>query len=485
MPLSRALVAALVIAGCGDPPAYRCELDDQCVDRGSIGKCAPQGMCAFPDTMCPSGYRLNSGAADGLEGACLEVESGPCGRVGEACCPTGPACTNATCDNGTCKSCIDQLELGRRFSCALRTDHTIWCVGDNTNGQLGIGTLGGASAQWQQVRDTQGPIVDATSIGLGKIHGCATRVSGAVWCWGWNSRGQLGDGGATDQPSAVRVIKNADNMPLVGMEQVEGGDEFSCARGGGNVWCWGRNGEGHLGDGTTAARAKAAPVLNTPGGTNFSGAVALRSSHDTSCAQKADATVFCWGENYYGMLGLDSVATPYVTSPLSIGAWSAFALGRRYLCRVNSASQVLCTGRNYRGTFGNGTIAGEDTSTIHKDPVTVLAGPGVPFTGAVDVAIAGGGGTCARMADTGVYCWGNGIYGQTATTSGEPYPVRVLDGSGEPLAQIDQLIADLPHVCARSTAGAWSCWGRNSDGEFGDGTYRNRNVPSPLELSCD
>src|SRR4029077_6037027 len=117
-------------------------------------------------------------------------------------------------------------------------------------GQLGLGIAGPIpSATPTQVRDgTSAVITNASEIGSGRDHTCVVRPGGEVWCWGSNNAGQLGDGTIVDKPAAVRGVKT-DDPPLTGIVSVRGGESHTCARDNTDaIWCWGNNTSGQLGD---------------------------------------------------------------------------------------------------------------------------------------------------------------------------------------------------------------------------------------------
>nr|MDQ3369962.1 hypothetical protein [Myxococcota bacterium] len=266
-----AVLALALVTACGAREPYACTAADQCVQGGLLGICE-QGSCAFADPSCDDGFRFESGTGDGLAGTCAtmrEPDAGvpdpPCGEVGQACC-AGSTCSDGACTSGTCESCVADVSFGRRFGCVLKTTGTVWCSGLNLRGQLGAGTTGEQRAMPLQVRDASAPIGDATVLAVGREHACAARAGGAVSCWGANESGQLGNGGTTTQPSAVGVIKG-DGTPLTGIVELRAGYHHTCGReAGGALWCWGRNEGGELGDGTVVGRSRAAPVRVAAGG---------------------------------------------------------------------------------------------------------------------------------------------------------------------------------------------------------------------------
>jgi hypothetical protein len=188
---------------------------------------------------------------------------------------------------------VAQVAVGYTHSCALKHDGTIWCWGENTNGQLGDGTL--------VDRPTAAParLSDAIQLAAGFHQTCAVTRDGALWCWGLNSQGQLGDGTRTDRALPVRVV----GLLSIAEVSLNGYDTFglrshSCARGtGGAVWCWGGNTFGEIGDGTTVDRTTPTRVPT------LAQVVTISAGQKHTCAVGSDASVSCWGANDVGQLG--------------------------------------------------------------------------------------------------------------------------------------------------------------------------------------
>jgi hypothetical protein len=88
------------------------------------------------------------------------------------------------------------------------------------------------------------------------------------------------------------------------------------------------------------------------------------------------------------------------------------------------------------------------------------------------------------MTDGSVRCSGDGYHGQNGTGAPRRVLTPVRHADGTPLVGVDRLVAKWPHVCAHKLTGGWECWGRNSEGEFGDGTFTSRAYPAPLQVSC-
>ena len=466
MPVKLIVIAALaVLAACGSKSPYACTDDTQCVRAGDTGVCAGPGFCAFADPACDGGFRFEDRAGDGLANTCTAAAGdGGVDALGEG------------------STCIADVAFGRRFGCILKTDSSVWCSGENVYGQLGFGLAGVSQATAMQVRDVStAAITDATAIGLGREHACAVRGGGSVWCWGRNQSGQLGNGTTEQSAAAVQVIAT-DGTPLAGMVEVDAGYNHSCARtASGEVYCWGANGNGSLGDGTTASRSQAAPVLVAAMGAPFTGALELHVGGGHACVRKLGDELWCWGKNNDGTIG--DGTNEHRLVPVQSGTARAIATSLWSTCRVAADSTIACHGWNRGAAFSIGAEEGFQQGANYLSPTQALDVPGGnPVTGAVAVAM--GSGLCAIMSDTSVRCSGDGQYGQNGTGQPRRVLAPVMRADGTALTGVERLVAKWPHVCARKTTGTWDCWGRNTEGEFGDGTFDNRAFAAPLRTSC-
>jgi prepilin-type N-terminal cleavage/methylation domain-containing protein len=140
---------------------------------------------------------------------------------------------------------------GESTFCAVKNDGTAWCWGANWEGQAGNGTIGTAAPAPVQVSQATG-LTNAQQIAVGEKNVCVIKNDGTLWCWGDGSGGMIGDGGTSDQLTAVQVPM------LTNVKQVDVDDISACAlKNNGSVWCWGSNTEGQLGMGVTGAQQNA------------------------------------------------------------------------------------------------------------------------------------------------------------------------------------------------------------------------------------
>ncbi len=332
----------------------------------------------------------------------------------------------------------------------------------------------------------------AAKVFAGGLHACAVLAGGNVSCWGYNGYGQLGNGNTTEQWRQSLVVTNVTGTLLSGVNAaspgstVAGGYLHSCAvKTDGSVMCWGYNGYGQLGNGSTASSSVALPV------TAISGAVAVAAGTYHSCALISTGAVYCWGYNYYGQLGAglftDSHAAVAVSGiDGSVAKASAIAAGDLFTCAVMSlpAGEVWCWGRNHAGQLGRGNALDGQISA-NSTPFSVLAsgtqGSGVNFSGADQVA-AGNDFACARLTTQEVRCWGlnsSGQLGDNTTTSPRLNPVITLQDPSTHLQGVSQVSAGDLMACA-IVSGGIECWGSGANGRLGYNSTANRSLAVPV-----
>jgi alpha-tubulin suppressor-like RCC1 family protein len=329
----------------------------------------------------------------------------------------------------------------------------IKCWGDNIYGQLGDGT--------SIVRTTPVYVAGLTSaastISAGLSHSCTILEAGGAKCWGANGSGQLGDGTTTNRTMPVDVIGLSSGVSAI----ATGGGHTCALTAGGGVKCWGWNANGQLGDGTTTDRATPVDVVGLG-----SGVRAIAAGRYHTCALIEGGALKCWGFNAAGQLGDGTTtdrAMPVDVAGLGSGV-VAVAAGDRHTCAVTTGGAALCWGANENGQLGDGT------TTQHATPVGVSG-----LNSSVRAVAAGGCHTCALTGSGGVKCWGWNGYGQLGdgTTAGRSTPVDVLDlsvGAGA-------TTTGSYHTCALVVGGGVRCWGYNQSGQLGDGTTQDRTIP--------
>ena len=349
---------------------------------------------------------------------------------------------------------IGAISATGSHACALTSSGGVKCWGRNYNGILGDGTNTDSSTPVDVIGLTSG----VSAISAGGNNSCALTSGGGVKCWGWNDYGQIGNGTNNTYSNTPVDVSGL----FSGLSTISVGSQHACTlTNGGGVKCWGRNGEGQLGDGTT-------PYRNTPADVSglTSGVSAIAAGGYQTCAL-ADGGSKCWGSNGYGQLGDGTYTnrhTPVDVIGLTSGV-SAIATGLGHTCALTSGGGVKCWGLNAFGERGDGT-----NNTYSNTPVDVIG-----LTSGVSAISAGDNTTCALTFAGSVKCWGRNNLGQlgngTTTDSNTPVDVSGLTSG------VSAISAGGDHTCALTSGGGVKCWGNNLGGGLGDGTNTNRNTP--------
>ena len=267
---------------------------------------------------------------------------------------------------------ITAIVVGGDHTCALTNTRGVLCWGNNYYGQLGDGTT---TNRYTPVA-VSGLSSGVAAIAAGGDHTCALMNTGGVLCWGDNYYGQRGDGTTTNRYTPVAVSGLSS-----GVVTIATGSDHTCAlTNTGGVLCWGNNYYGQLGDGTTTNRYTPVAVSGLSGGV-----VTIATGSDHTCALMNTGGVLCWGENNDGRLGDGTTTTRYTpaaVSGLSSGV-TAIAAGSDHTCALTNTGGVLCWGDNYYGQLGiNPGWAPVDVVGLGDGPrVQVVNEQGVPVSG--------------------------------------------------------------------------------------------------------
>ena len=355
------------------------------------------------------------------------------------------------------------VSAGGNHTCGVTPAGLIYCWGSNASGQLGDGTTTTRTSP----EPVSGGLGYPSDLSAGGQHTCV-RTSAGVYCWGLNDNGQLGDATTTQRTSPVRIAGGPGDF-----FGLSAGGSHNCIVDFGSVdaMCWGSNGNGQLGDGTTIDRTSRVVVNNDAvacgpfGGGCVLDIVTAGGFH--TCASPsflAPSSWYCWGSNGSGQLG--DGTTIARTTPVAIAGGVGFAngvsAGGQHTCGLTDADAAHCWGLNDNGQLGDGT------TTQRTTPVPV-AGE-LSFRYGVS---AGGHHTCGVTADRAAHCWGLNSSGQLGdgTTTQRTSPLLV-DGKLSFLA----VSAGSSHTCGVTLVGTY-CWGSNDSGQLGDGSTTSSSVP--------
>ncbi len=371
------------------------------------------------------------------------------------------ACGNGLCEREKGENRVncpldcswETVSAGGSHTCGMIVDGGVWCWGSNDYGQLGVADVTGGATPLA-VTGLDHP---ALKVAAGAKHTCALLEDETVWCWGDNQHGQLGDGTITGSATPVALIGLPDLAFDIGV-----GDDYSCAvTVDSELYCWGKNGSGQLGDGETIDSTLPVRSLVYDEIGRFS------PGRNHACAVTKEHDLWCWGSNASAQLGTGD--TQNVASPVEATALAAamapedatplgVAAGDAHTCSLLETGKVWCWGRNLDGQTGNsGLVDPQDVPsevTGLSDAITVEAGFSY---------------TCALEGNGEIWCWGSNNNGRLGngneTVAGSYTPLRVKG-----LEQAAVLSAGFRHACSMLEDKTMWCWGQNSLGQLGLGS---------------
>lgn len=455
------------------------ECGEVCGDPDQATATCEAGICGYA---CEEDFRDCNGArSDGCE-AYLPSSIANCGACGNVCeggnaawsCEAGgcvPSCQagfydcngdvsdgcEATVADADCNPVVD-VEITTTRACALREYGEVYCWGLNPRAELGD-TSQTARALPHPVLLPDGSPLTGTSLGVGAFHACVVNFAGEVYCWGQGIYGQNGTR-VVVTPTHVRgdIAFEAANFI-----QVVTGSWGTCALSeGGEVWCWGWNRRGQLGQGGVSPDSSDEPLL-VPG---LSDVASVTSAADAYCALLNDGTVSCWGWNRFGVCGHGAVGETEYRSAADVGlvGITEVACGGSHCAATNAAGAFFYWGR---GTGFNHGIT---------DEASVPSPVQHPTIEGVAELSAGVETTCASI-DGEPRCWGrrnSGAVGDGTSGGATAMPVAPVG-----LSAGARIFASSSHACALQS-NHLLCWGNNLNGQLGLDESIVRRTPFTL-----
>jgi alpha-tubulin suppressor-like RCC1 family protein len=372
---------------------------------------------------------------------------------------------------------MSSVVAGSRFSCALKTDGTVWCWGRNSSGQLGINNITNQTTPVQVLGvGGTGNLTGVVAIAAGDNHICALKTDGTLYCWGYNANGQLGINNITTPfKTPVQVLGVGASGVLSGVSAIAAGGDYTCAiKTNGTLYCWGYNGHGQIGiNNTTTPQKTPVQVLGAGGTGVLTGVTSIGIGIEDICAVKSDGTTWCWGFNYYGQLGDNTIIDKlYPTQVLGAGGSGVKAVsgGTYFHCAVKTDGTTWCWGSNSSGQLGI------NNTTDQKTPVQVLGVGASGVLSGVSAIANGNAHTCALKTNGTVYCWGvNGDeLGSNTYTNPQKTPIQVMGAGGTGvLTGVNTIASGNDHNCIIKSNNGLFCWGANDFGQIGDNTTVN------------
>ncbi|MCL2089258.1 MAG: Ig-like domain-containing protein [Oscillospiraceae bacterium] len=377
------------------------------------------------------------------------------------------------------------ISAGRNHTLALKDDGTVWAWGANNSGQLGTGNT--TASNIPVPVGTSVPLFEnIIAVSAGQDYSLALKNDGTVWSWGANNFGQLGQSSTTPSITAPAQVRVSGGM-LSNIIDIDAGTYHSAAVSSeGRVFTWGNNYYGQLGNHPTAAQNNilnstfAIQARKTSDVNSFFDDIAEVSAGNgfTVARSKDNGFIWVWGRNDYGQLGRGNVSsspTNYVPSRVSLdmrttldGITSVKA-GSEYVTALRKDGTVWSWGNNFYGQLGDGTYINRSI------PVQAQ---GLESIAKID---AGKTHTASLRNDGTVWSWGGNHYGQlgdgTLTERTLACESVIMGDSGEDQRRdISVISAGQSHTLAARRGSTYS-WGRNRNGQLGDGTSGTESDP--------
>ena len=351
---------------------------------------------------------------------------------------------------------VADIDIYDSSACVIDSLNRSYCWGRNDDGQLGDDSTTDSTTPVQ----VYGGYTNWDVIATGHKETCAIRA-GRLWCWGDNYYGQLGNNDAThtDEDSPVLVYGGYSDWVDVDM-----GKAFGCGlRNSGKIYCWGRNSQGNLGQGTDDVHSDIPLQVGTE---NDWEAIATGNYH--ACGIRR-GQMWCWGYNSQGAIGQGHNTTPE-TLPLQVESatdWFYVTAGDKHTCGLRgseeSGGSAWCWGKNSKGGLGDNTI-------VDANLPQQVDGAATDWT-----SLSGGYNHTCGIRNGNAYCWGgdvNGSLGNGGSDSQAETPQQVSGSHTDWM----QLSAGKEWTCGRRNNGELYCWGGQSYG-LGDGSGTVNNVP--------
>jgi alpha-tubulin suppressor-like RCC1 family protein len=254
-----------------------------------------------------------------------------------------------------------QVACNGYYTAAIKTDGTLWTWGRNYSGQLGINVAGATTGRTTPVTTFSGG-TNWKQVACGSQHIAAIKTDGTLWVWGLNYRGQVGDNTLTQKNTPVTTFSGGTNWKQVTC----GGNSTLAIKTDGTLWVWGQNSYGQLGNNDANNLAgKTTPVTTFAGGTNWK---QVSCSGVQTAAIKTDGTLWTWGRNENGTLGINISTIGGRTTPVTTFAggtnWKQVSCGSGFMAAIKTDGTLW--------TWGG--VLGFNDGNPRSTPVTTYAG---------------------------------------------------------------------------------------------------------------
>lgn len=347
-----------------------------------------------------------------------------------------------------------QIVLGNNATCALASNNKTYCWGEGQYGAIGNGSMDNQNEPTEVTMPSG--VNSFVELFAGTDHICGLTQTGAAYCWGYGTDGQLGDGTATTRNVPTAVAGSITFRTLTMDSENTCGIATT-----GQSYCWGDGGKN--GDGTVDMQTSPALVSGDHEFTD------IASGAGTFCGRLADRTAMCWGNGGSGAIGDGTISNALTPQTVSGGLeFKALIGGPAMFCGILDNDDTYCWGNGNFGQLGWGGATRKSVPTIvaggHKFKQII---PGQSAT------------TCGLTLDSEAYCWGWNFQGQAGVGNNtqQNSPVPVSGGH-----TFKSLSASGWSFCGTTDTDDILCWGQGTSGQIGNGADSNMNVPTAIEM---
>lgn len=311
-------------------------------------------------------------------------------------------------------------------------------------------------------------------ITIGASHVCALNADDELYCWGKNWAGQLGNG--YTGYSITRGVVDVSNLNDEKIVDLGSGNSFSCLlTDAGKVYCWGDNGSGEVGDGSNTLESRTANYVTRPTAIKTDGElggkkiIGLHVGYATACGLAADSTVYCWGYGQNGDIGNGADVNSSVPKAVDL---SKDLFGKKIETISNGGSACVITSDKALYCWGSnrsGQLGGDFSGQYSNLPISLSSSGGLAGK---NITMINGGNfdNCAITSEKQTICWGGG-----SSQSRTPSPVSI--GTQD----VVMVTSGAGHTCALSADSKVFCWGFNITGELGNNSKTESKTPVQVD----